>query len=141
MPDREIQHARTLSKVLDHFLVDPILGLILPGAGDVAGSLMGLYTVGVALRRRMSPVIIARMLLNLALDAILGVVPLLGDIADVAYQANQRNVKLLEQRATTGRATARDWLMVVGAALLFVGAVVGTVYLGYRLVSALANAL
>ncbi len=141
MPDREIQHARTLSKVLDHFLVDPILGLILPGAGDVAGSLMGLYTVGVALRRRMSPVIIARMLLNLALDAIMGVVPLLGDIADVAYQANQRNVKLLEQRAMTGRATARDWLLVVGAALLFVGAVAGTVYLGYRLVSALANAL
>jgi hypothetical protein len=141
MPDREIQHARTLSKVLDHFLVDPILGLILPGAGDVAGSLMGLYTVGVALRRRMSPVIIARMLLNLAIDAIMGVVPLLGDIADVAYQANKRNVKLLEQRAGTGRATARDWLLVVGAALLFVGAVAGTVYLGYRLVSALANAL
>jgi hypothetical protein len=140
MPDREIQHARTLSKVLDHFLVDPILGLILPGAGDVAGSLMGLYTVGVALRRRMSPVIIARMLLNLAIDALMGVVPLLGDIADVAYQANQRNVKLLEQRATTGRATARDWLMVVGAALLFFAAVAGTVYLGYRLVSALANA-
>lgn len=141
MPDREIQHARTLSRVLDHFLVDPILGLILPGAGDVAGSLIGLYTVGVALRRRMSPVIIARMLLNLAIDALLGVVPLLGDIADVAFQANQRNVKLLEQRAGTGRATTRDWLMVVGAALLFVGAIAGTVYVGYRLLSALANAL
>jgi hypothetical protein len=42
----EIERARTLARVLDHYLVDPLLGLILPGAGDLIGSLLGLYLVG-----------------------------------------------------------------------------------------------
>jgi hypothetical protein len=121
-PDPEVTRVQKLARVLDHFLVDPILGLIMPGAGDVAGSLLGLYTVALALRRRMSPIIIARMLLNLSIDALLGIVPLLGDLFDFGFRANQRNVQLLGDRAAQGgRATARDWLTVIGAALLFFG--------------------
>ena len=115
----DIERARTLARVLDHYMVDPLLGLLLPGAGDLVGSLLGLYMVGVALRRRMSPVIIARMLLNLALDAAIGAVPVLGDIADFAFKANQRNLALLVDRRSTGRATGRDWLAVAGALALF----------------------
>src|SRR3954471_11611551 len=108
----DIERARTLARVLDHYLVDPLLGLILPGAGDLIGSLLGLYLVVIAVRRRMSPVIVARMLLNLALDAVFGAIPLIGDIADFAYKANQRNLALLVGRHRTGKATARDWLAV-----------------------------
>ena len=135
--DAEITRARKLASVLDHFLVDPILGFILPGVGDVVGSLLGLYTVGVAVRRKMSPVIIARMLMNLALDAVIGIVPLAGDIADFAFKANKKNVALLETRAETGKATAKDWLVVVGAALLF-GAAIGCAFL---LVRAIVHAI
>src|SRR5437868_11839412 len=120
----EIQRVRTLARVLDHYLVDPLLGLLLPGAGDLVGSLLGLYIVGVAVRRRMSPVIIARMLLNLALDAVLGFVPLVGDIVDFVYKANDKNVALLTDRHVTGKARARDWLAVGGAAVAF-AAVIG----------------
>lgn len=122
----ELAQIRTLTRVLDHYLVDPLLGLVLPGAGDLIGSLLGLYVVGIALRQRMSPVIIARMLLNLAIDAGLGLVPLFGDIADFAFKANDKNLALLEQRRVTGKGTWRDWLVVVGAALAFV-AVIGVV--------------
>jgi hypothetical protein len=80
MADREIERVRTFAKVMDNYFVDPLVGLLLPGAGDVASSVLGLYTVGIALRRKMSPVIIARMLLNLAFDAALGVIPFIGDI-------------------------------------------------------------
>lgn len=141
MPEQDVARARTVAKVLDHYLVDPILGLLLPGAGDIATSVAGLYTVGVAIKRKLSPVIIARMLLNLALDALFGAVPLLGDLFDFAFRANTKNVALLEQRQLGGRATARDWAMVMGAFVLFAGAVVGAIYVGYRVVSAVANAL
>jgi hypothetical protein len=120
-PDPEIERVRSIANVLDKFFVDPILGLFIPGAGDVIGTALGLYSVVLAFKRRMSPVIIARMLLNLAIDAALGLIPLLGDATDFVFKANQRNVQLMTERgATGGKATWRDWAMVVGAfALLF----------------------
>lgn len=123
--DPELTRVRTLSRVLDRYMVDPLIGLVLPGAGDLLGSLVGMYAVVIAVRRKMSPVVIARMLMNLALDALFGVVPLLGDLFDVGFKANQRNVELLMERSEIGgKATARDWLAIVGAALLF-GAAIG----------------
>jgi Domain of unknown function (DUF4112) len=140
MADREIERARTLAKVLDNYLVDPLLGLVLPGVGDVAGSMLGLYAVILAVRRKLSPVIVARMLLNLALDAALGVIPLVGDLVDFAFRANTKNLALLETRTEHGgRATARDWAMVALAASVFAVAVVGSVYLAYRVIGALAH--
>lgn len=127
MPDRELQRVQSLARILDRYLADPILGLILPGAGDFAGSLLGLYAVAVALRRRVSPVIIARMLMNLTADALFGIIPLIGDLFDLGFRANERNAKLLAERGS-GRATARDWLIVIGAALLFIGSVALAIY-------------
>ncbi|MDQ3366332.1 MAG: DUF4112 domain-containing protein [Myxococcota bacterium] len=127
--DPELDRVRQLATVLDRYLVDPILGLVIPGGGDIVGSLLGLYTVIIAIRRRMSPVIIARMLMNLGIDAVFGIVPLIGDLFDVGFKANQRNVALLEDRRHRGgRATARDWLMVVGAAVAFLAMMALSVY-------------
>ena len=133
-----LERVRTLTRVLDHHLVDPLLGLVLPGAGDLIGSVLGLYVVGVALQRRTSPVIIARMLVNLALDAGFGLVPVLGDIADFAYRANTRNLALLTERPIGGRATPRDWLIVGGAAALFVAVIALVIYGIVALVRAIA---
>jgi hypothetical protein len=135
----DIERARTVARLLDHYLLDPLLGLILPGAGDLIGSLLGLYLVAIALRRRMSPVIIARMLLNLALDAGLGLVPLVGDLADFAFRANRRNLALLTARRPTGRATARDWLAVLGAAALFLALLGAIVYVFIAAIRAVAG--
>jgi len=125
----DIARARTLVRVLDRYGVDPVLGLLLPGAGDLIGSLVGLYLVAIAVRRRMSPVIVARMLLHLALDAGLGLVPLAGDIADFVFKANQKNLALLVDRQATGKPTRGDWLAVAGAAAVF-AAVIGLVIYG-----------
>jgi hypothetical protein len=118
--DVELDRVRSMARVLDRFFVDPILGLIIPGGGDVLGSLLGIYTVVIAARRKVSPVIIARMLMNLAGDALLGFIPFVGDLFDFGFKANQRNVELLSDRsAHGGRATAKDWLLVVGSVLAF----------------------
>ena len=120
---------QALARILDRNFVDPILGLIFPGIGDLAGSLLGLYAVSLALRRRMSPVVIARMLLNLAADTLLGAIPLFGDLFDFGFRAHERNARLLAERAEHGgRATARDWLLVAGAAILFVGSLALAAY-------------
>jgi hypothetical protein len=117
--DRDLERARTMARVLDRYLVDPLLGTLLPGIGDVLGSVIGLYIVAIAVRRHVSPVVIARMLLNLGLDAALGIIPIVGDALDFGFHANIRNVELLTQRsAAGGRATSRDWLFVGGAAAL-----------------------
>lgn len=136
--DPEVERVRKIARTLDTYMVDPLIGLVLPGAGDLLGSMLGLYTVALAVRRKLSPVIIARMLLNLALDAVLGVVPLVGDLTDLAFKANTKNVALLSERSGAGgRATGKDWLMVVGAALLFVGALALVIYVMYAVITAI----
>lgn len=127
--DKELDRVRTLARVLDRFFLDPILGLVIPGGGDVLGSMLGIYTVVIAARRKVSPVVIARMLMNLAGDAILGFIPFLGDLLDFGFKANQRNVELLSERVEHGgRATARDWLVLVGAGLAFIAVMALVIY-------------
>jgi hypothetical protein len=117
--DPDVRRARTLARVMDDDYVDPLLGFLLPGVGDVIGSLVGMYIVGIAARRRLPAIVIARMLLNLAIDAAVGVIPVIGDISDVAFHANRRNVDLLAARVRR-RESWRDWLAVGGALALFV---------------------
>src|ERR1051325_652965 len=107
--DRDLIAAEKLARWLDSRGLDPILGLLLPGIGDVLGSLAGLYTVFVAVRRRAPKVVIARMLLNLGIDALIGVVPVVGDLFDFAWKANKKNAALLRAHVgQPGRSTARD---------------------------------
>ena len=140
--DPEVERVTRIAKVLDHDLVDPLMGFVLPGVGDVLGSLLGLYTVTLAVRRKMSPVIIARMLLNLAIDAAAGIVPLVGDLFDLGFKANQKNVALLSDRASSGgRATKKDWLAVAGAALAFALVIGLAVFAVVKLVGAVGRYL
>jgi len=134
--DPEVERVRKFARVLDTYMIDPLIGLLLPGAGDLLGSALGLYTVVLATRRKLSPVVIARMLLNLALDAVLGVIPLVGDLADIAYKANNKNIDLLVDPAHAGgRATRRDWLAVGGAVLVFVAAIALVIYVLHAVLS------
>ncbi|HEU4728592.1 MAG TPA: DUF4112 domain-containing protein [Kofleriaceae bacterium] len=138
MADPQLERARTLARLLDHYMLDPLIGFLLPGGGDLIGSLLGLYIVVIAVRRRVSPVVIARMLLNLAIDAGIGIVPIAGDIADLAFKANARNLQLLTERHDTGKATARDWLAVGGALFAFAAVLGLAIYAVVAVIHALA---
>jgi len=91
--------------VLDGLGLDPILGLI-PGIGDAAGAVLAAWILVEAFRMGASRATLVRMAGNVALDAGLGVIPVLGDIFDFAWKANLRNVALLE-RHLAGPAQAR----------------------------------
>lgn len=118
-PHVDVVRADKLARWMDDRFLDPLIGLVLPGVGDLASAGIGLYIVAVAVRRRLPAIVIARMLLNLGVDAIIGVVPFAGDLFDLVWKANKKNVALLKARHT-GTSTARDWLVVAGAACLLV---------------------
>jgi hypothetical protein len=77
------------------------------------------------------------MLLNLGIDALVGAVPILGDLFDVAWKANKRNVHLLRERHEARADTVGDWLRVVGAFALLVAAVAVPVAAAWWLVDRL----
>jgi hypothetical protein len=114
----EIERIRTITRWLDDRFLDPIMGFLLPGVGDIVPMTFGLYVLVTAARRRVPPVVLTRMILNVGIDALVGVVPIVGDLFDVAFKAHKRNAELLIERHDQPRGTAGDWLMV-GMALLF----------------------
>ena len=135
--DADIRAAETLARWLDDRYLDPLLGFFVPGIGDVVGSALGLYVVVVALRRKLPLVTVSRMLVNLGVDALVGAVPIAGDLFDVAWKANRKNVRLLRERHEARRDTAGDWLRVAGACALLVAAVAAPVAAAWWLVHAL----
>jgi hypothetical protein len=105
---RDLGRAQVLARWTDSRMLDPLVGFLLPGAGDLLGVLAGLYIVGLARRHEAPAGVVARMLLNLTLDCLVGVVPVLGDIADVFSRANIRNAGLLERHLALAEADAGD---------------------------------
>jgi hypothetical protein len=111
------------------FGLDGIVGLI-PGIGDIAGGLASCILIAAAWVRGVPYITIARMLVNLALDVIIGAVPFLGDMFDIAWKANRRNYALLARHVHEPRQhTWRDWvfllsLVAILAAILVVPAVI-----------------
>lgn len=105
--------------------LDPLLGLV-PGLGDAVGALLASWILVEAIRLRAPRATLARIALNITIDAVIGAVPLLGDVFDVIWKANLRNVALLEHHATDpAAARSRDRLVLVvlvGGILVLCGA-------------------
>lgn len=78
------------------FGLDAVLGLV-PGVGDGLVSLPGVYIIVRAHRMGAPFLLLSRMALNLTIDLVVGAIPLLGDLFDVGFRANRRNVALLRR--------------------------------------------
>lgn len=78
------------------FGIEPIVGLI-PVLGDGAMAVWSGYLVLEAARNGASKGDVAKMVVNVALDATIGSVPVIGSIFDVLYKANKRNVRILRE--------------------------------------------
>ncbi|HEV2675474.1 MAG TPA: DUF4112 domain-containing protein [Aliidongia sp.] len=77
------------------FGLNSLIGLP-PGVGDAALAIVSLYFVVEATRLHAPKRLLGRMMLNIVIEAALGAVPILGDVLDVCWKANLRNVALLE---------------------------------------------
>jgi len=122
-----LSRARALARLLDsavkvpgtgvRFGADAILGLV-PGLGDVAGAALAGYLVILAQRMGAPRAVVLRMLANVAVDTFGGTIPLVGDLFDVAYKSNTRNLALLERALERPVDAKRTSALVVVAVLL-----------------------
>ena len=111
-----------LSRVLDtwfrvpgtniRFGLDGIIGFI-PGIGDFLAGLASCIIVVAAYARGVPMITVARMVANLAIEVVVGMVPVLGNLFDIGWRANRRNYALLERSlAVKERQTWRDWMFM-----------------------------
>jgi hypothetical protein len=139
-----LEALRKVSQLLDSAFVvpgttyrvglDPILGLV-PGLGDLVSPL---FTIGMLWQARelaLPRVVQLRMIFNVAIDSLVGAIPLVGDLFDFAWKANTKNMALLERYAQEERpASSGDWLFVsLMVALVILVAVLPFVILGWLL--------
>lgn len=110
--------------------LDSVLGLV-PGFGDVASALISMLIVARAVHAGIPRVAVARMMTNIAIDTLIGSIPFLGDLFDVAYKSNIRNLRIYEEwTKNPGRESARSWgffvalLLGIAAVILAIGAAV-----------------
>ena len=115
------------------FGLDSILGL-LPGGGDFAGGALSAYVIVAAARLGAPPSLLVRMGANVLVDTLLGTVPVIGDLFDVAWKANRRNVELLEafEGAPARTASRNRVVLVLVLGVLLLAAVLAAV-VGYRI--------
>jgi hypothetical protein len=135
-PDRRgrrgLERLRLLSKLFDQaftvpgtrwrFGIDALFGLV-PGLGDIAGGLVAVYALRVARNLRAPPEVQLHMLTNIALDSLIGMVPILGDLFDFAFKAQTRNLALLDrwmQSPDRQARRSRRGLIVIPVAIVIV---------------------
>jgi hypothetical protein len=93
---------------------DPIIGLV-PWVGDLLTALLSCAIVPHAHQMRLPRIVQLRMLMNVAVDLVVGAIPVVGDAADAFWKSNSMNMALLERHADEVRpASAGDWLFVAG---------------------------
>jgi hypothetical protein len=102
----KLRRIRKIAKILDTAIgipgtkfrigLDPILGLI-PGGGDLVGAAISAYMIYLATSFGLEKSKVTQMIKNIALETTVGFVPIVGDLFDVYFKANIRNLDILEQ--------------------------------------------
>ncbi len=137
------QHLEQLAWLLDNSIripftkrrigLDSLVGLV-PGIGDAVGGLLSTWILFQGMRLRVSWFTLIQMIMNVAIEVVVGFIPLLGDLFDMGWKANHRNVQLLSSYLDRPVETARGSLILMALillALLVVG--VATVWGGVML--------
>jgi hypothetical protein len=150
---RELERLRAIARLFDQafgipgtrwrFGIDALFGLV-PGLGDVIGALVAVYALHVARTLRAPGTIQLHMLSNIALDALVGTVPLIGDVFDFVFKAQTRNLALLDDWMAkpdpTVRRSRRGLLLLPLAVLtVFIGLTVLGIWMLYLLFSWIAS--
>jgi hypothetical protein len=147
MTDPRLERLRRVARLLDsaiqlpgtqfRFGLDPLIGLV-PGIGDAIGAIFSTMIVFQAARLGAPKSTLVRMMANVAVDTLVGEIPLVGDLFDFGWKSNTRNIALLEQhldRPVAAKVASRRvlFLLGVGLLLLFAGVIALGIVLGHFL--------
>ena len=94
------------------FGIDPILGLI-PGLGDLLDYGISAFLLVAMVRNGASGKSVAKMILNITIDGVVGLVPFVGRFFDVFYKANRRNLILAVEHFEEGKHQGSAWPIVL----------------------------
>ncbi|KJS32508.1 MAG: hypothetical protein VR64_06210 [Desulfatitalea sp. BRH_c12] len=121
--------------------LDPLLGLV-PGIGEALGAVLSMYIIAEGARGGLPRSILLRMGFNVALEVVIGAIPLVGDLFDMTWKANARNVRLIEKYAASPReSVVSSTLLLWGIMIVLMLMVAAVFYVGILIVSALWTAL
>jgi heme/copper-type cytochrome/quinol oxidase subunit 3 len=146
--NRDLRRVEDISRLLDsqfripgtsfRFGLDPILGL-LPVAGDLSTFLISGSLVMTMARHGVSRKVVILMMMNVILDAIIGCIPIIGQIFDFTYKANDRNIKLLKKHYQEGKyqGTGNGIIITILLITLIILIVIG--YLMFKLLQYFYN--
>jgi len=118
------------------FGLDGILGLI-PGLGDVSTFAVSCYLITLMAKNGASGYVMARMVLNVLIDAIIGSIPFVGDIFDFAFKANSKNLRLMQEHFVDGRHRGGAWKVIVPIVIILLLIMIGGIWLAWKAVSSL----
>ncbi|MEL6502217.1 MAG: DUF4112 domain-containing protein [Cyanobacteria bacterium J06635_13] len=137
LPNKQIAklgRLRRLSKLLDNaisipgtkisFGLDPLIGL-LPGGGDTLTGGIAAYIVVEAARMGIPRDILWKMVGNILIDSFAGTVPVVGDLFDLGWKANVKNIELLEQHLDIAISGKQNYLFMIGLVALLALIVLG----------------
>ena len=148
--DPRLARVRRLAWILDRSIplgggraigLDPLIGLI-PGLGDWIAAALSLYVLYEAARLGLPTAILGRIALNILIEAVIGAVPVLGDLFDFVWQANVRNVRLVEQHyrpSLRPRSFNQIWFALLVFALVLLGVIGVALYGLFALFTALVG--
>lgn len=104
--DKELRRLEELAHLMDEAVgipgtelrvgLDPLVGLV-PGAGDTLTAVVSLWIVFRARRLGVSRGVLLKMAANVAIDWLVGSIPVLGDLFDFGWKANRRNLRLMRR--------------------------------------------
>ena len=137
---RALREINILAKLMDsqfrvpgtnfRFGLDGIIGLI-PGVGDLSTFAVSGYMLWIMAKNGASGYVLARMVFNVLIDAVVGSIPFIGDLFDIAFKANLRNMRLMQQHYQEGRHGGSAWKVIVPVLIvlfLFIVAIIWGVY-------------
>jgi hypothetical protein len=143
---RGLQHIEYLARLMDtqfripgtgiRFGLDALVGLI-PGAGDLSTFAVSGYMLIIMAQNGASGYVLTRMTLNILIDAIFGSIPILGDLFDVAFKANMRNLRLMQQYYREGRHRGSAWKAIIPVLIILLLIIIGIIWLVYKLIASL----
>ena len=110
---------------------DFVLGLV-PGLGDFVGLVLGLPIIAAAVRYRFPKMVVLAMTVNVLFDAVLGTVPIAGNIFDFFWKAHNKNLRLLrDPKALSSILEEAGWKLKVLTVTLFFAVITLSVLLFY----------
>ena len=127
--EQKVAHLRGLARFLDDAIplpgtnyrvgVEPIIGLV-PGVGDFFGMTLSAYIILRAADLGVSKTTIVRMIINLAIDGVFGSLPIVGDLFDIVWKANLRNIAIVEAEILKNAPLKSSKVFVAGAAIALI---------------------